>query len=81
MGIVAILDLLQKSSPFCKSNHFQNLRLLLQSASANAPATVAGVCDILFGMRRCRINLPNRCYHLISRVAHRAFFLDDEVYQ
>ena len=24
-------------------------------------------------MRRCRINLPNRCYHLISRVAHRAF--------
>jgi hypothetical protein len=23
-------------------------------------------------MRRCRINLPNRCYHLISRVAHRA---------
>ena len=43
--------------------------------------TVAGVYDILFGMRRCRINLPNRCYHLISRVAHRAFFLDDEVYQ
>ena len=35
--------------------------------------TVAGVCDILFGMRRCRIKLPNRCYHLISRVAHRAF--------
>ena len=35
--------------------------------------TVAGVCDILFGMRRCRINLPDRCYHLISRVAHRAF--------
>ena len=33
--------------------------------------TVAGVYDILFGMRRCRINLPNRCYHLISRVAHR----------
>ena len=29
-------------------------------------------------MRRCRINLPNRCYHLISRVAHRAYFLDDE---
>ena len=24
-------------------------------------------------MRRCRINLPNRCYHLISRVAHCAF--------
>ncbi len=31
----------------------------------------AGVYDMLFGMRRCRINLPNRCYHLISRVAHR----------
>ena len=29
-------------------------------------------------MRRCRIKLPNRCYHLISRVAHRAYFLDDE---
>ena len=29
-------------------------------------------------MRRCRINLPNRCYHLVSRLAHRAFFLDDE---
>ena len=24
-------------------------------------------------MRCCRIDLPNRCYHLISRVAHRAF--------
>ena len=35
--------------------------------------TRAGVYDILFGMRRCRIKLPNRCYHLISRVAHRAF--------
>jgi len=23
-------------------------------------------------MRRCRIDLPNRCYHLISRVARRA---------
>ena len=23
-------------------------------------------------MRRCRIDLPNRCYHLISHVAHRA---------
>ena len=34
--------------------------------------TVAGVYDILFGMRRCRINLSNRCYHLIVRVAHRA---------
>ena len=29
-------------------------------------------------MRNSRVNLPNRCYHLISRVAHRAFFLDDE---
>ena len=29
--------------------------------------TVAGVCDILFGMRRCMINLPNRCQRLISR--------------
>ena len=28
-------------------------------------------------MRKSRVNLPNRCYHLISRVAHRAFFLDD----
>ena len=35
--------------------------------------TLAGVCDILFGMRRCRINLPNRCQRLIGRVAHRAF--------
>ena len=24
-------------------------------------------------MRNCRINLPNRRYHLIGRVAHRAF--------
>ena len=28
-------------------------------------------------MRSGRVNLPNRCYHLISRVAHRAFFLDE----
>ena len=40
--------------------------------SGRSHITVAGVCDILFGMRRCRIDLPNRCYHLISRVAHRA---------
>jgi hypothetical protein len=40
--------------------------------------TVAGVYDILFGMRRCRINFPNRCYHLISRVPHRAYFLDED---
>ena len=38
--------------------------------------TVAGVYDILSGMRRCRIKLPNRCYHLISRVAHRAMTKD-----
>ena len=40
--------------------------------------TVARVYDLLFGMRRCRIKLPNRCYHLISRVAHRAYFLDED---
>ena len=34
---------------------------------------LAGVYDILFSMRRCRINLPNRCCRLISRVARRAF--------
>ena len=34
---------------------------------------MAGVYDILSSMRRCRINLPNRCCHLISRVARRAF--------
>ena len=34
---------------------------------------VEGVYDTLSSMRRCRINLPNRCHHLISRVAHRAF--------
>ena len=29
-------------------------------------------------MRRCRIKLPNRCYHLVSRIAHRAYFLDGD---
>lgn len=29
-------------------------------------------------MRSCRHFKTNRCYHLISRVAHKAFFLDDE---
>ena len=29
-------------------------------------------------MRKLRENLPNRVYHLISRVAHRAFFLNAE---
>ena len=37
---------------------------------------VVQVYDILFGMIHRRINLPNRCCHLISRVTHRAFFLD-----
>ena len=41
-------------------------------------ATVNLVCGIISGMRKSRVNLPDRCYHLISRVAHRAFFLDDE---
>ena len=29
-------------------------------------------------MRKTRFIEQNRCYHLISRLAHRAFFLDDE---
>ena len=29
-------------------------------------------------MSKKRIVLPNRCYHLVSRVAHRAFFFDAE---
>ena len=29
-------------------------------------------------MRRNRFIGQDRCYHLISRLAHRAFFLDDE---
>ncbi len=29
-------------------------------------------------MRKTRLIEQNRCYHLFSRLAHRAFFLDDE---
>ena len=29
-------------------------------------------------MRKNRVIEQNRCYHLISRLAHHAFFLDDE---
>lgn len=29
-------------------------------------------------MRKCRTVETDRCYHLISRLAHRAFFLDDD---
>ena len=29
-------------------------------------------------MRKKRTILPNRCYHLVSRVAHRAFFFDED---
>ncbi len=29
-------------------------------------------------MRKNRVIEQNRCYHFISRLAHRAFFLDDE---
>ena len=29
-------------------------------------------------MRKNRAIEQNRCYHLVSRFAHRAFFLDDE---
>ena len=29
-------------------------------------------------MRKNRVGEQNRCYHLVSRLAHRAFFLDDE---
>lgn len=28
--------------------------------------------------RKKRVVIPNRCYHLVSRVAHQAFFFDDE---
>ena len=35
--------------------------------------------DILPDMaRKKRIVIPNRCYHLVSRVAHQAFFFDDD---
>ena len=30
------------------------------------------------GMRALRNFKPNRCYHLISRIANRAFYLTDE---
>ena len=29
-------------------------------------------------MRKSRVVEQNRCYHLVSQLAHRAFFLDDE---
>ena len=29
-------------------------------------------------MRKNRVIEQNRCYHFVSRLAHRAFFLDDE---
>ena len=29
-------------------------------------------------MRKNRVVEQNRCFHLVSRLAHRAFFLDDE---
>jgi hypothetical protein len=29
-------------------------------------------------MRKNRVIEQNRCYHLVSRLVHRAFFLDDE---
>ncbi|MBQ6137383.1 MAG: hypothetical protein IJI73_08445 [Kiritimatiellae bacterium] len=29
-------------------------------------------------MRKNRVVEQNRCYHLVSRLAHRAFFIDDE---
>ncbi len=29
-------------------------------------------------MRKNRVVEQNRCYHLVNRLAHRAFFLDDE---
>ena len=29
-------------------------------------------------MRRKRIVQADKCYHLVSRVAHKAFFFDDE---
>ena len=39
----------------------------MEATGSDMVTTVAGVCDILFGMRRCMINLPNRCQRLISR--------------
>ena len=44
-----------------------------EATGSDMVTTVAGVYDILFGMRRCRISLPDRCQRLIGRVAHRAF--------
>ena len=36
------------------------------------------LCYTFAVMSKKRIVLPNRCYHLVSRVAHRAFFFDAE---
>ena len=53
-----------------------DLRGGVSGTGSDMITTVAGVYDTLSSMRRCRIYLSNRCYHLISRVAHRACFLD-----
>ena len=49
-----------------------------QAPSVQYARTVAAECVILFAMRKCRTVETGRCYHLISRLAHRAFFLDDD---
>ena len=63
------------------AHQYTTLHLTCPQLHLLCPATLATVdlvCGIITGMRKSRVNLPNRCYHLISRVAHRAFFLDDE---
>lgn len=49
-----------------------------QAPSVQYARTVAAEYGILFAMRKCRTVETGRCYHLISRLAHRAFFLDDD---
>ena len=52
------------------------VRIVCYSPTALQIVTMGVVYDIILVMRKCRTNLPIRCYHLISRAAHRAFFLD-----
>lgn len=49
-----------------------------QAPSVQYARTVAAEYGIPFAMRKCRTVKTGRCYHLISRLAHRAFFLDDD---
>ena len=79
-GSSSILCYEHSDSMKCREKSFFSLKLAAFGSEHIDTALLIQSRDFWYNarMRRNRFIGQDRCYHLISRLAHRAFFLDDE---